>query len=371
MGDSEYVAAFQRIIMPIAYEYNPELVIVSAGFDAMVGDPIGHYSVTPEAYGYFTHWLSTLANGNIILCLEGGYNVNSISHAMAMCAKALLGDPLPVISPTKTPNTSCIETIQNVLSVQQKYWKSLRFHKKLPSFDALTNSYRSVDDITENFGVLTCSDSSKQSAGDSNSNTKKNDDQQPGTSSAGSSNPKKQTFNEFLDEIGDALLSGDMFLKRPRSDCPHLVTLDANSTPNGNIILKERHYLNLINVVFFFSISAINTKSLCQKCDPTTEKRVENWICLLCFETYCSRFIQEHMLFHHLETDHALALSYSDLSVWCFKCDDYIDNPILYKYKNLAHRDKFGEDLTWTYGEITLETENDTNAPCSSSSKKV
>lgn len=41
MGVAEYVAAFHRIVLPIAYEYNPELVIVSAGFDAAVGDPLG------------------------------------------------------------------------------------------------------------------------------------------------------------------------------------------------------------------------------------------------------------------------------------------------------------------------------------------
>lgn len=41
MGDSEYIAAFQQIVMPIAYQYNPDLILVSAGFDACVGDPIG------------------------------------------------------------------------------------------------------------------------------------------------------------------------------------------------------------------------------------------------------------------------------------------------------------------------------------------
>lgn len=66
------------------------------------------------------------------------------------------------------------------------------------------------------------------------------------------------------------------------------------------------------------------------------------------------------MLFHHLEhEDHALALSYSDISVWCFKCENYIDNPILYKYKNLAHRDKFGEEMVWCYDtQPILKLEN-------------
>lgn len=41
MGDAEYVAAFQQIVMPIAYQFNPELVLISAGFDACVGDTLG------------------------------------------------------------------------------------------------------------------------------------------------------------------------------------------------------------------------------------------------------------------------------------------------------------------------------------------
>ena len=41
MGDAEYIAAFQQIVMPIAYKFNPDLVLVSAGFDACVGDPLG------------------------------------------------------------------------------------------------------------------------------------------------------------------------------------------------------------------------------------------------------------------------------------------------------------------------------------------
>ena len=40
MGDAEYIAAFHQIILPIAYEYNPEIVLVSCGFDAGVGDPL-------------------------------------------------------------------------------------------------------------------------------------------------------------------------------------------------------------------------------------------------------------------------------------------------------------------------------------------
>lgn len=55
---------------------------------------------------------------------------------------------------------------------------------------------------------------------------------------------------------------------------------------------------------------------------------------------------------HHVvtEREHTLTLSFSDLSVWCYKCEDYIDNSALFKYQNLAHLDKFGEEMVWSYG---------------------
>lgn len=41
MGDVEYLAAMTQVVLPIATEFNPDLVIVSAGFDACAGDPLG------------------------------------------------------------------------------------------------------------------------------------------------------------------------------------------------------------------------------------------------------------------------------------------------------------------------------------------
>lgn len=59
---------------------------------------------------------------------------------------------------------------------------------------------------------------------------------------------------------------------------------------------------------------------------------------------------------HFQENGHPLALSFADLSVWCYLCEDYIDHPQLYKYKNLAHKDKFDEEMPWTYDEAHLLT---------------
>uniref|UniRef100_A0A1L8DWX0 Protein deacetylase HDAC6 n=1 Tax=Nyssomyia neivai TaxID=330878 RepID=A0A1L8DWX0_9DIPT len=326
MGDAEYTAAFFSIIMPIAYEFNPELVLVSAGFDAAIGDPLGGCKVSPEAYGHFTHWLSSLANGRIIVCLEGGYNVNSISYAMTMCSKALLGDPLPPLC-NRELSSSCVETIQNVVSVQQKYWKCLKFTKKLPDFVG-----GDVGDLSELVRGMKIKDEPCDS--DSTNERKGGGaEPQPGPSSSrGDATKDHQSLSDYLAENATALANEEMFAVVPLKNCPHLTLLDPSQAP-----------------------TEINTFAPCEVCTSA----VENWICLHCFRTLCGRYVGEHMLYHHLDTEHPLTLSYSDLSVWCYKCESYIDNPMLYKYKNMAHVCKFGgEEMVWPYGDtqFTLET---------------
>ena len=56
----------------LCIQYNPQLVIVSCGFDAAEGDPLGKYRVTPAGYAHMTHLLSGLANGKLVVAMEGG-----------------------------------------------------------------------------------------------------------------------------------------------------------------------------------------------------------------------------------------------------------------------------------------------------------
>jgi histone deacetylase 6 len=57
IGTNEYIYIFERILFPIFEEFNADLVLVSAGFDAGRGDPVGKCSVDPEAFGYMTNKL--------------------------------------------------------------------------------------------------------------------------------------------------------------------------------------------------------------------------------------------------------------------------------------------------------------------------
>ncbi|KDN43090.1 Arginase/deacetylase [Tilletiaria anomala UBC 951] len=125
MGDGDYLHAFQRIIMPIAYEYAPDMVIISAGFDAAAGDPLGECFVSPAGYAHMTQMLNALADGRLIVALEGGYEVNAIAHSAVAVAKVLLGGV-----PSELPaGTACgpiaANTCRQVAQVQSKYWRSI------------------------------------------------------------------------------------------------------------------------------------------------------------------------------------------------------------------------------------------------------
>lgn len=99
MGDADYIHAFDEVIMPIAHSFNPELVLVSAGFDAARGDPLGGCDLTPRGYAQMTHRLLSLAKGKVVVALEGGYNLSSISRGMEAVLRVLLGDAPPPLLP--------------------------------------------------------------------------------------------------------------------------------------------------------------------------------------------------------------------------------------------------------------------------------
>lgn len=125
MGDGDYMYAFERVVLPIAFEFDPDLVIISSGFDAAEGDIIGGCMVTPAAYGQMTHMLKGLSNGNLVVILEGGYTLSAIAASALAVTKVLIGDP-PGIIRTRLPSTAAVEVIDKVLKVQSKYWKSIR-----------------------------------------------------------------------------------------------------------------------------------------------------------------------------------------------------------------------------------------------------
>ncbi|OJJ43996.1 hypothetical protein ASPZODRAFT_18771 [Penicilliopsis zonata CBS 506.65] len=121
MGDGDYIYAFQQVIMPIANEFNPDLVIIASGFDAAAGDELGGCFVTPACYAHMTHMLMNLANGKVAVCLEGGYNFRSISRSALAVTKTLMGEPPDRLIST-SPSDLAVQTVKRVVSAQSQFW---------------------------------------------------------------------------------------------------------------------------------------------------------------------------------------------------------------------------------------------------------
>ncbi|NXM39776.1 HDA10 deacetylase, partial [Gymnorhina tibicen] len=134
MGNSDYLAAFLHVLLPMAFEFDPELVIVSSGYDSGIGDPEGQMNATPEVFAHLTHFLMQLANGKLCVILEGGYHLKSLGESVCMTVKTLLGDPVPQITGEMSPCLSAVESIQNVRAAHKPYWKWLAYEGSFSLF---------------------------------------------------------------------------------------------------------------------------------------------------------------------------------------------------------------------------------------------
>jgi acetoin utilization deacetylase AcuC-like enzyme len=94
-GDSARQACLEEVILPALGRYQPEMVLVSAGFDAHWKDPLAHQLATASGYGQMVAGLQAWANqhceGRIVLILEGGYDLSGIAASASACVAALLG----------------------------------------------------------------------------------------------------------------------------------------------------------------------------------------------------------------------------------------------------------------------------------------
>ncbi|MEQ2224354.1 hypothetical protein ILYODFUR_006572 [Ilyodon furcidens] len=134
MGDAEYLAAFRSVVMPIAQEFSPDVVLVSAGFDAAEGNPapLGGYKVSAKCFGFLTRQLMSLAGGRLILALEGGHDLTAICDASEACVSALLGiqNAIPEDVLLQKPNANAVHSLQTVIEIQSQYWQNVKAHSR-------------------------------------------------------------------------------------------------------------------------------------------------------------------------------------------------------------------------------------------------
>jgi len=91
--DWEYRQAFEEILQPLVNDFKPELMLVSAGYDAHLADPLGRMKVTREGFYEMTRIVKELAvqhcQGRLVAVLEGGYNVQSLAEGVVTTLKEM------------------------------------------------------------------------------------------------------------------------------------------------------------------------------------------------------------------------------------------------------------------------------------------
>ncbi|KAG4932984.1 hypothetical protein JHK87_046986 [Glycine soja] len=137
VGDNDYIFSFQHVVLPIAAEFNPDFTIVSAGFDAARGDPLGCCDITPSGYAHMTHMLNALSGGKLLVILEGGYNLRSISSSATAVIKVLLGESPGCELENSFPSKAGLQTVLEVLKIQMNFWPALG-----PIFVTLESQWR-------------------------------------------------------------------------------------------------------------------------------------------------------------------------------------------------------------------------------------
>ena len=93
-GESDYLAALDREVIPALDRYRPEFLLISAGFDALMGDAISNISLAPDSYEPITRRLMQVAgrhcDGRLVSVLEGGYDLPTLGPAVAAHIRMLL-----------------------------------------------------------------------------------------------------------------------------------------------------------------------------------------------------------------------------------------------------------------------------------------
>ncbi|MCL6635439.1 MAG: histone deacetylase [Peptococcaceae bacterium] len=128
-GDAEYEFAFRRLLLPVAFAYRPELVLVSAGMDAHRGDPIGRMNLTARGYGRLAALLGEVARaccgGSLAAVLEGGYSPGALAESVLAVLRVMAGRDAGGEAPEPEPrpvNERALAAIEEVREIHSRYW---------------------------------------------------------------------------------------------------------------------------------------------------------------------------------------------------------------------------------------------------------
>jgi histone deacetylase 6 len=126
VNDDGFFYAYDRLFIPIAQQFDPELTFVSAGQDIHYADPIGGMLATSNAFRGLTERVKSVTpQGQVIACLEGGYDLQALADSTLTICGSLFDFPTQV---DEGPVNSGIskhvsDRVERAIKVQSKYWE--------------------------------------------------------------------------------------------------------------------------------------------------------------------------------------------------------------------------------------------------------
>jgi acetoin utilization deacetylase AcuC-like enzyme len=125
--DAVYVAAFDRLIAPILNQFDPDLVLISAGFDAHRRDPLASMALTEDAYARMARRIASAlphgAAGRVGLLLEGGYDLEGLSRSLRATLEALDSEKAAAEGSDPALNPLHAAELDRARAAQKPYWK--------------------------------------------------------------------------------------------------------------------------------------------------------------------------------------------------------------------------------------------------------
>ena len=123
--DGDLAKAFREVLAPIAESFAPQLVLISAGFDAHRRAPLAGLSMTEDGFaetcGIVRDIAATHADGRLVLLLEGGYDLTALAYSVHECVQVLAGAASPGVPAVLSRAGEA--TLGKVVEHQRKHWK--------------------------------------------------------------------------------------------------------------------------------------------------------------------------------------------------------------------------------------------------------
>ncbi len=123
-NDVDYIYVFNKLLVPVAVQFKPDIILVSAGQDGHVNDPLGGMKVTSAGFGYLASIVKKLAEstcGRTAFVLEGGYDLEALAESVIEIINA--DEEVDVPIPENSEVSGVVkERVEEVMAVQGNWW---------------------------------------------------------------------------------------------------------------------------------------------------------------------------------------------------------------------------------------------------------